>query len=114
MLITLAAMALAMFGDSLGLWPTAITFTDGAITVTPGMVEMPANGMWMMLVIGHLLTVVVPALAVAGTRDAHVATERRIIAHAWTVQQLVPESVRRQYGGANGVISDVEKSDSSN
>jgi hypothetical protein len=77
------------------------------------MVHLPSEGTWMLLVIGHLLAVVVPALAVGGTRDAHVAAERRMIAHAWTVQQLVPEPVRRKYGGADGVISDVEKSDPS-
>lgn len=111
--ITLAAMALAIFGDSLGLWPTAVTFTGDSIEIAPGMADLPAQGTWMLLVVGHLLTVVVPALAVGGTRDALVAAERRIVAHAWTVQQLVPESVRRQYGGADGVISDVEKSDPS-
>ncbi|MCU0673295.1 MAG: serine/threonine protein kinase [Myxococcota bacterium] len=112
-LITLVAMALAVFGDSLGLWPTAMTFTGDGITISPGMADLPAEGTWLLLVVGHLLAVVVPALAVGGTRDAHVAAERRMIAHAWTVQQLVPEPVRRKYGGADGVISDVEKSDPS-
>jgi serine/threonine-protein kinase len=113
LLISLAAMALAIFGDSLGLWPASTSFSDGRITITPSMVDLPAEATWLCLVLGHLLAVTVPALTVGGTRDAHVAAERRIIAHAWTVQQLVPESVRRKYGGADGVISEVEKSDPS-
>jgi serine/threonine-protein kinase len=112
MLITLAATLLSIYGDRLGLWPPSVSFTDEGVLFRLGMVDMPPQGGWWLLVVGHLLATIVPALAVGGTRDALVAAERRLVAHAWTVQQLVPEAVRRRYAGENGVMSDVGGSDS--
>ncbi|MEZ4253890.1 MAG: hypothetical protein R3B99_37265 [Polyangiales bacterium] len=111
MVITAIAASLSIFGHHLGLWPPSVVVTPEGILIRPGMVDLPPEGTWWMLVLTNLLAVMVPALTAGQTRDALVHAERRLVAHAWTVQQLVPEAVRRRYDGRDGVMSDVGGSD---
>lgn len=105
-LISLAATLLSFFGDRLGLWPAPFSVSEAGLVIHGGLVGMPPDGTWWIMLAVHVLVATVPALHAGGARDALVAAERRLVAHAWAVEQLVPESVRRRYDGAEGVISD--------
>ncbi|MCB9599690.1 MAG: serine/threonine protein kinase [Sandaracinus sp.] len=111
MSITAIASLLAIFGHLLGLWPCAVEVTNEGILVRAGMMDFPPEATWWVLVVTNVLAALVPALTAGQTRDAVVRAERRLVAHAWTVQQLVPEAVRRRYDGQDGVMSDVGGSD---
>ncbi|MBX3250448.1 MAG: serine/threonine protein kinase [Myxococcales bacterium] len=105
-LVSLGATLISFFGDRVGLWPSPFSVSEAGLVIHGGLVGMPPDATWWIMLVVHVLVATVPALHAGGARDALVAAERRLVAHAWAVEQLVPESVRRRYDGSEGVISD--------
>jgi serine/threonine-protein kinase len=89
----LAAVAVPLLLSNLGVLPPSYAFENGRMIVLPAMVELSPASIGLIL-FGSCASLVFSQLGLSGTIDTLNAAERRTLARAWKLQQLVPEVTR--------------------
>jgi eukaryotic-like serine/threonine-protein kinase len=77
-----------------GIVPPSFVFEHGRLTLLPRLVDIPPTPTLLLLVIGNIAMVLVPALIVGRLRDQALDTRRELVAHLARLRQLVPDEAR--------------------
>ena len=91
-LVTLASMAMVVPAalELIGILPASYTFIDDTMVVRPHLTDLPRYQTLVLLWVGNLAAIVLPAALVSRPRDALRDAERRLAVVAWQLRQLVP------------------------
>lgn len=80
--------------DLAGLVPSSYAFHDGALTILPRAVTLPAVPTLVALVVGSTFMLVVPGLVMGRIMTTLRAAEERSFVQAWHMRQLLPAEAR--------------------
>jgi len=95
-----AAIVLVPLGlELLGVLPPSYAFEAGRLVVDPHLTELPERGTLAFLALTAAATIVVPAMINARARDKLRRAQRRVIVHAWQLEQLLPEAAKQLIRG---------------
>ena len=95
-----AAIVVVPLGlERLGILPPSYTFQAGRLVVDPHLTDLPEQGTLAFLAVTAAATILVPALINARARDKLRRAQRRVIVHAWQLEQLLPEAAKQLIRG---------------
>ncbi len=95
MAVGVAAVAVPVALDLLGLLPASQVFTDAGMLITPGSLSFPRIPMTVFLTVISIGTVLTGAISVTRVRDVLNETEHRLHVHNWHMRELLAPERRR-------------------
>jgi len=93
-----AALLGSVAADLSGLVPSSYAFHDGAMTILPRAVTLPALPTLVALVVGSTFMVVVPGVLMGRMQLALREAEQRSFLQAWHLRQLLPDEAQATGG----------------
>jgi serine/threonine-protein kinase len=88
---SLASVLVPTILHLIGVLAPRYAFDGTALTIVPGVVELPERATWAFLLVANCLTVLVANLLVGRAVAALLRAERRLFTQAWRLRQFLPE-----------------------